>query len=785
MYRGIIVDVEAPLQVEMSDQTMARFRDKEILVEAGDRGQSSLLTEARAPLVLLISITGIVLLIACANIANLLLARGARRGAEMAIRGSIGGSRPQLVGQLLTEAVVLALMGGAASLIVAQWTLTFIGSFLPPEALDTVALQLQPSVILFAAGVAIATAVLFGLYPALHSTRPDLVTLLKNSAGQPSGARSAARFRTSLVTAQLALSMTLLVAAGLFIRSLINVSQVDLGIETAGKVTFRVSPERNGYGNEETMAFFERAEEALTAYPGVTGVSASVVALLAGNSWRNDVRVEGFEWGPDVDDNSRMNIIGTEYFSTLGIPLLAGREFTLADSEDAPGVVIINEAFAAKFGLDTREAVGKRMSQGGEELDLEIVGVIEDAKYSDVKQAVPPVFYRPYRQYGDIDGITFYASTAGDANQVYRAIPDIIGGLDPNLPVENLMMLEDQAEQSVFLDLMISQLASAFAVLATLLAAVGLYGVLAYTVAQRTREIGLRMALGANGSTVRGMVLRQVGRMTIVGAVLGGFAAVWLGRAASSLLFELEALNPVVFAFVAVLLAGRRAECRLPSGAAGIKRRSDAGAPVRMTRSGSHRVTRDPPGRGRRFRRPRPGDPRRGRGPAPRKRPQLDGEPCTSEGILHLLRREQPQPVLFTSSLDAAGTSDQVLELQHGFSVLHQSPGDPGYFEILAFAGQHHDPPVRENTRLEPRLDEHDSPWADVLRNAGEGVLKPLDRPRVPDCAEQAQDDVVLLPEREVAHVSDSERALGTTGLSGAHEGRVQGRDRPPRSLVV
>ena len=181
--------------------------------------------------------------------------------------------------------------------------------------------------------------------------------------------------------------------------------------------------------------------------------------------------------------------------------------------------------------------------------------MIEDAKYSDVKQAVPPVFYRPYRQYGDLDGITFYASTAGDANQVYRAVPDIIGGLDPNLPVENLMMLEDQAEQSVFLDLMISQLASAFAVLATLLAAVGLYGVLAYTVAQRTREIGLRMALGANGATVRGMVLRQVGRMTLVGAVLGGFAAVWLGRAASSLLFELEALNPLVFVLVAVLLA--------------------------------------------------------------------------------------------------------------------------------------------------------------------------------------------------------------------------------------
>ncbi len=379
VYQGIINEVEAPLQEGMSEATLERFRAKEVVLTPGSQGQSSLHDNSTTPLTLLLSITGIVLLIACANIANLLLARGATRSQEMAIRGSLGASRWQLLGQLLTESVVLAVMGGIASLLVARWTLAALGTILPPDPAAAVTLGLRPSMVLFAAGVSLLTGLLFGMYPALHATRPDLLSGLKASAGQPTGSRGAARLRTSLVVAQLALSMALLVAAGLFIKSLLNVSRVDLGLDTQDIIAFGISPALNGYEPADTKSLFGRTEERLAALPGVGGVTAAMVPLLAGNSWGNSVRVEGFEWGPDIDADSRFNAIGPSYFSTLGIPLLAGREFTVGDDAGAPPVVIINEAFAEKFGLDPRRAVGKRMSQGGDDLDTEIVGIVQNA----------------------------------------------------------------------------------------------------------------------------------------------------------------------------------------------------------------------------------------------------------------------------------------------------------------------------------------------------------------------------------------------------------------------
>jgi len=556
LYQSIVREVESPLQDGMSDQTMARFLAKEIGVVPGQKGQSNLNSEAKTPLYLLLSITGIVLLITCANIANLLLARGAQRSQEMAIRGSLGAGRVQLLTQLLSESLLLAVLGGLASLLVASWTLGLIASFMPPEASTIIALELSAPVILFTAALAIGTGVLFGLYPALHSTRPDLVTALKASSGQPSGARSAARFRTSLVTVQIALSMALLVSAGLFTKSLMKVSRIDLGMATENIVAFGISPELNAYEPERTMALFQRTEEELAAIPGVTGVTAARVPVLSGSNWGTDVRVEGFECGPDIDCNGRFNIVGTDFFSTLGMTLVGGREFTEADASEAPKVAVINETFARKFGLDPRDAVGRFMSQNGrDELDIQIVGVVQDAKYSEVKQESQPLFFTPYRQAEGIGSITFYVRTAVDEAQVLRAIPEVVKGLDPNLPVENLKTLDQQAAESVFLDRMISTLSAAFALLATLLAAIGLYGVLAYTVAQRTREIGLRMALGAAGPTVRGMILKQVLVMVVVGGLVGMAGAYALGRGAASLLFEMEGSDPLVFAASAVLLA--------------------------------------------------------------------------------------------------------------------------------------------------------------------------------------------------------------------------------------
>ncbi|HEX6199092.1 MAG TPA: ABC transporter permease [Thermoanaerobaculia bacterium] len=556
VYRPILAEVEAPLQEGMSEETMARFLAKEIVLEEGWRGQSSLHGEARTPLILLFAITAVVLLIACANIANLLLARGAARAQEMAVRNSLGAGRGRLLGQLLTESALLAVLGGAASLLVARWTLGLIGAILPEDAASNMRLELSPEVALFAGLLALGTGLLFGLYPALHATRPDLVTALKGSSGQPSGARAAARFRASLVTTQIALSMALLVAAGLFLKSLVNVSRVELGVEEEGLVTFSVAPALNGYEPAQSLALFERLEEELAAVPGVTGVSGALVAILSGNSWGGSVEVQGFESGPDIDNGSRYNAIGPRYFSTLGVPLLAGREFTESDVDGATKVAIVNEAFTEKFGLGERDAVGKWMNtQGEEELDTQIVGVVPDMKYNEVKGEVPPQYFTPYRQDFQLGFLTFYLRTGITPETVMAAVPGVVAGLDRNLPVNDLKTLEQQARENVYLDRMITALSAAFAVLATLLAAVGLYGVLAYTVAQRTREIGVRMALGAGRGRVRGMVLRQMARMLLVGGAIGILGALAAGRAARSLLFGLEGHDPLVVALGTVVLA--------------------------------------------------------------------------------------------------------------------------------------------------------------------------------------------------------------------------------------
>ncbi|HTE47513.1 MAG TPA: FtsX-like permease family protein, partial [Gemmatimonadaceae bacterium] len=426
-----------------------KFKAKEITLEDGRRGQSTVHGETQSPLTLLFSITAVVLLIACANIANLLLARAAGRTTEMAVRLSLGATRRQLLAQLLTESVLLALLGGIVSLFVAHLTLGLLAGLLPSARANAMHFELRTNVVLFAAALSLGTGFLFGLFPALQSTRPDLVSTLRAGAGKLAGARTAARFCTSLVTAQI---------------------------------------------------------------PGADAVAE--VAILRGSSSGNDVNVQGFEGGPDVNMNSRVNAVGPGYFRTLGEPVLSGREFTAADVAGAPLVALVNEAFAKKFNLG-RDAVGKFMSfDRKDSLNVQIVGLIKDAKY-----------------------------------------PGVISRLDPNLPVERLTTMTVQVKENVYLDRMISILSAAFAALATLLAAVGLYGVLAYSVAQRTREIGVRMALGADAGSVRMMVLRQVGFMTLIGTTTGIAVALAVGRAAKSPLFQLDGNDPLVFIASAVALA--------------------------------------------------------------------------------------------------------------------------------------------------------------------------------------------------------------------------------------
>ncbi|MGD2045663.1 MAG: ABC transporter permease [Gemmatimonadota bacterium] len=558
LYSSIINEVEVPLQESMTEQTMERFRAKQILGQPGRLGQSSVNQEARAPLILLAMITGFVLLIACANIANLLLAKGASRGQEMALRSALGGGRRQLLAQLLTESMILALLGGLLSLLVAYWTLHLIASFLPPEAVQSFTFGIDPSVMLFTAALAVGTGLVFGLYPALQATRSDLIGAIRASTGQASGGRKAQRGRKALVTFQFAMSLALLAASGLFLKSLLNVSRVDLGIRTENLATFRLSPSLNGYDQPDSKELFRRTEQALASVPGVSSVSSAMVPAIGGSNWGTAVSVEGFAWEPGVDAGSRYNAVGAGYFTTLGMPLLAGREFTDSDVDGAPRVAVVNEAFARKFGLDGRGAIGKYMAtddQDAEELDIQIVGLVQDAAYSSVKDPVPPLFFLPYAQADGVPSLTFYARTAVDPSQVMGAVPELVEALDPNLPVTELKTLQTQIDESVFLDRMISVLTAGFAVLATLLAAVGLYGVLAFTVAQRTREFGVRMALGAGGSRVRRMVLAQVGGMALVGGLLGLAGAYALSRVSQSLLFEVEGTDPWVLAMVGVVLA--------------------------------------------------------------------------------------------------------------------------------------------------------------------------------------------------------------------------------------
>ncbi|HKW49210.1 MAG TPA: ABC transporter permease [Gemmatimonadaceae bacterium] len=548
VYHPIIRDVEAPLQREMRDSVMARFLAKQVIIEPGPRGQSDLGKEASPVLFMLFAITGLVLLIACANIANLLMARATSRELEMGIRLSLGATRRQLLAQLLTETMTLAVIGGVLSLAFASWTLQGISALLPQQVTDDLALGMNWAAVEFAAVLSLATGFAFGLFPALHSTRPDLVTALRNNSGKLAGGRTARRFRTTLATAQIALAMALLMSAGLFLKSLWKVSRTDLGVRVENLVTFSVTPEQNGYDSVRTRALYGRIEQELASLPGAAAVTSAMVPLIAGSNWNTGVRVQGFHADANNNSQSSFNAIGSGHFRAIGVSLLAGREFTDADNGRAPKVAIVNETFARRFGLGANP-IGKRMSSSMSDtmpLDMEIVGLVRDMKYATVKKETPPVYFIPHRQMDHIGTMYFYVRTASAPATMLRSMGQLVQRLDPMLPVQNLRTMPEEIRINTFEDRMISTLAGSFALLATLLASIGLYGVLAYSIAQRTREIGVRMALGASARDVRLLVLHQVGLMTLVGGVIGVGGALALGKSAASMLYKMSGADPAV-----------------------------------------------------------------------------------------------------------------------------------------------------------------------------------------------------------------------------------------------
>src|SRR4030095_4157455 len=316
------------------------------------------------------------------------------------------------------------------ALFVAHWTLVLVTSLLPPEVQHTIAFSISGTVILFGIGLTFATGLLFGLFPALHSSRRDLVATLKNQAGQPSGAKGAARARMLLATSQIALAMLLLASSGFFVKRLLNISRLDLGFKIDHVVTFGLSPDLNGYSVDRTRLFFQRLEDELRVAPGVTAVTMSNLPLLAGTNRERGVAVQGFKAGPDTDSGSRYNRVGPGYFSALGIPLIAGREFTDADTVNSAKVALVNQTFAKKFGLGN-DAVGKLMGWAPGEgyrskLDTTIVGVVEDAKYSEVKQTVTAQFFVPYRQDEGLGGMHLYVRSSGDVARAVSAITAVV-----------------------------------------------------------------------------------------------------------------------------------------------------------------------------------------------------------------------------------------------------------------------------------------------------------------------------------------------------------------------
>ena len=558
LFTAIHKDVEAPLNSNMAKDAMQRFLNEQIILQPGARGQSAIPQMAGQPLTLLFALTGLLLLIICVNIASLLLVRGSSRSGEMAIRASVGASRGQLVRQLLTESTVLAVIGCAAGLMVASTTLDLIMAMQPPDFTGDIRFGLNAMSIGFAAGTSVFSVMLFGVLPAVIGTRTDLIRAIKVNAAQSLDGLSMARLRSALAIGQIAFSMVLLVLAGLFSKSLMNVARVNLGMKVDSVVSFSVSPRLNGYTAQKTTAVFDRIEQELAAQPGVTGVTSAKVAPITGDSSGNGVDVEGFEPGPGFNAIVLRNEVSPSFFNVLSIPLLTGRNFNDADRLGAPKVAIVNQSFVHRFNLGTT-AIGKHFSgypyDNVRKVELEIIGVVADAAYSNVKDGTPPQYFQPRRQSEDPDSVSYYVRTGTDPDAVMHAIPGIVSHIDSDLPVSSLMTMQQQVRNNVYLDRLVAVLSAGFAALATLLAGIGLYGMLAYNVARRTREFGLRLALGAEPNSMRAIVLRQVGWMTLIGGSAGLAAAVALGRAAAALLFGLSGHDPWVLAAAAILLS--------------------------------------------------------------------------------------------------------------------------------------------------------------------------------------------------------------------------------------
>jgi len=537
----------------VSEQFKQRFLAKQLLLPDGSGGIPFFRREARDPMIVLLSMVGLVLLIACANVANLLLARTAARLKEISIRLALGAGRLHLVRQLLAESAVLALLGGLAGLLMAPWTIDLMLRWLPENGVRmNLSAQLDWRVLLFSLALSVATGLLFGLFPAWQSTRPDVAPALKDQAASPS--RHALRSKKALVVAQVALSLLLLIGSGLFVRSLFNLRAIDPGFRTENLISFNVDAPLAGYKAGQAAQVYEQLRERLAALPGVNAAVIAETALLRGVGSQNTIGVEGYPAREGENMNPFFNSVSEQFFESMGMPLREGREFTSADGAAAPKVAVVNDNFARYF-FGRQSALGRRFRLGYSSQDILIVGVVRDGRATSLRDESTRRVYVPYRQASDIGGVTFYVRSALEAESMIRTLRRETGRAFPGLAFFDPKTVRMQMEEAFIGERIIAQFCAAFGVLATLLAAVGLYGVMAWSVARRTREIGIRMALGAERAKLIRMVLREVAQFTLIGIAIGVPAALGLSRLVRSQLYGITPSDPLTYAGAVALIA--------------------------------------------------------------------------------------------------------------------------------------------------------------------------------------------------------------------------------------
>jgi predicted permease len=531
------------------------LKEKRLAVDIAGKGVSNLRSSAEKPLLVLMAMVGLVLLIACANVANLLTARAAARQKEIAIRISLGASRWQIARQLLVESAVLSLVGGCLGLLVSVWTGDLLLSFLPfeeaPRAFSTAP---DARVLAFNFGISALAAVLFGLVPAIQTARHAMADTLKAEAGSLSSGGGQVRLRKSLVVAQISLSLMLLIGAGLFARSLYNLRSLHPGFTTENLLTFSIQPPLSGYRKEKALDFFERTIQRIQATPGVRLVSASDTALMTQDRTIYTVKVEGYTPKDRENMNFDIDMVAPGFFSTVGVPILAGREFTSADRMGAPRVCAINETVAKKY-FPGQNPIGHRISFGRDKTPREIVALVKDQKNGTLREETRRYAYAPLLQEENPWGATLYVRTSLAPESIGSAIRRQIQQLDPNVPVNDMKTMEVQVSESLFVERLIATLSAFFGLLATLLAAIGLYGVMAYSVERRTREIGIRVALGAERSGVIRLVMREVALLAAIGIGVGLPIALVLTTYLRSQLFGLQPNDPITLTIATAAMA--------------------------------------------------------------------------------------------------------------------------------------------------------------------------------------------------------------------------------------